>query len=76
VCTDRLTEQHDHLIQGRGSVHRPTGEGYCVQTDSQSNINTKPMGGVLCTDILRATKLVRQVMINAHSPNSIVCFII
>ena len=32
---------------------RLTGEGYCVQTDSQSNMNTKLRGGVLCTDRLR-----------------------
>ena len=27
VCTDRLTEQHEHQTQGRGRVHRLTGEG-------------------------------------------------
>ena len=30
----------------------------------------------MCTDRLRATKLVRKVMINAQSPNSIVSFTI
>jgi hypothetical protein len=61
VCTDRLTEQHQHQTQGRGIVYRQThratstpntGKGYCVPTDSQSNMNTKPRGGVLYTDRL------------------------
>ena len=58
----RFTGQHEHQTQGRGIVYRQThrasstpntGKGYCVQTDSQSNMNTKPRGGVVCTNRLR-----------------------
>ena len=59
VCTDRLTEQHEHQTQGRGSVHRETQSKIytkpsrgVVCTDSQGNMNTKLRGGVLCTDRL------------------------
>jgi hypothetical protein len=61
LCTDRLAEQHEHQTQGRGIVYRQThratstsntGKGYCEQTDSQSNMNTKPRGGVVCTERL------------------------
>ena len=36
VSTDRLIEQHEHQTQrGVLCTDRLTGEGYCVQTDSQ-----------------------------------------
>ena len=61
LCTDSLTEQHEHQTQGRGSVYRETqratstpnpGEGHFVQTDSQGRgiMYRQPhRGGVLCT---------------------------
>jgi hypothetical protein len=42
LCTDSLTEQHEHQTQGRGSV--------C--TDSESNMNTKPRGEVAVFKLL------------------------
>ena len=46
LYTDRLT--------GEGyCVQTLTREGYCAQTVSQSNMNTKPRGEVVCTERLK-----------------------